>query len=172
MRKIFTEASLFGLTNGEKVTITLINKIGHELTTTYQNKLINFKKDIEIVNNKLEVELYENDKTYPSSLYELNIKGLKFRFKIDSNNLNTPHELTSLLQLGSNDGISYIENEKVIFENDFINKMELKLSGKEPYFTNNQERVFEFFIFYADYVYGKPLTIDLEESLDKFLGGL
>ena len=52
------------------------------------------------------------------------------------------------------------------------NKMELKLSGKEPYFTNNQERVFEFFIFYADYVYGKPLTIDLEESLDKFLGGL
>lgn len=172
MRKIFTEASLFGLTNGEKVTITLINKIGHELTTTYQNKLINFKNDIEIVNNKLEVELYENDKTYPSSLYELNIKGLKFRFKIDSNNLNTPHELTSLLQLGSNDGIAYIHNDELIFEDDFIKKIELKLTNQEPYFTENQERVFNFFVYYADFVFGKNFTIDLEEKLDQYLGGL
>lgn len=170
MRKIFADAELFGLADGDTVTLTLLNKIGQELTTTYENKLISFKKNIAIENNKLEVELYENDKTFPLSLYLLNIKGINFRFKINSSKENKPHELTSLLQLGSNDEVAYFENEKLIFEDAFVKKMELKFSNKEPYFTDNQNRVFEYFIFYANYIYGQDTTIDVEEALDKFLG--
>ena len=170
MRKIFADAESFGLVDGDTVTLTLSNKIGEELITTYENKLISFKKNIVIENNKLEVELYENDKTFPSSLYTMNIKGINFRFKINSSKENKPHELTSLLQLGSNDEVAYIENEKLIFEENFIRKMELKFSDKEPHFTDNQNRVFEYFIFYANYIYGKNLAIDTEEALDKFLG--
>ena len=50
--------------------------------------------------------------------------------------------------------------------------MELKFSDKEPHFTDNQYRVFEYFIFYANYIYGKNLAIDIEEALDKFLGSI
>ena len=62
MRKIFADASAFGLNNGDTVTITLFNKIGQELTTTYQNRLITFKETIEITINKLEIALFVNDK--------------------------------------------------------------------------------------------------------------
>lgn len=172
MRKIFTDPLAFGLNNGDTVTITLFNKIGQELTTTYQNKLINFNKTITIENNKLEVELYENDKIIASSYYEILINKIKFRFQLNSNKNNLPHELTSLIKLGSNDGISYFDNEKLIFENEFIKKIELKLTNQEPYFTENQERVYDFFIFYADYFHGSERTIDLEKYLDQYLGGI
>jgi hypothetical protein len=54
VRKIFTDANAFGLSNGDIITITLLNKVGQELTTTYKNQLISYKKSIEIINNKLE----------------------------------------------------------------------------------------------------------------------
>ena len=166
MRKIFANASAFGLADGETVTITLLNKVGQELTTTYQNKLISFKENITISNNKLEVELYENDKLPIISFYELLVKGVKFRFQLNSSEDNLIHELISLIQLGSNDGIAYIHNDELVFENDFIKKIELRLTNQESYFTENQERVFNFFVFYADYVHGTERTIDLEKSLD------
>lgn len=172
MRKIFTDANAFGLSNGDIITITLLNKVGQELTTTYKNQLISYKKSIEIINNKLEVELYENDILPNDSYYEIVIKDIKFKFKICSNNQNTPHELTSLLQLGNNDEIAYISNDELIFENDFIKKIELKLVGEEPYFTENQERAFIFLIFYADNVYGKNLTIDIIKKIDIHLGSI
>ena len=158
MRKIFADSLAFGLNNGDTVNITLFNKIGQELTTTYQNKLINFNKEITIENNKLEVELYENDKILVSSYYELLINKIKFRFQLNSNENNLPHELTSLIQLGSNDGISYFDNEKLIFEDEFIKKIELKLTNQEPYFSENQERVYDFFIFYANYFHGSGIN--------------
>lgn len=166
MRKIFADANAFGLNNGESVTITLLNKIGQDLTTTYQNKLITFKGVIEIIDNKLEVELFENDKLQVMSYYELNAKGIKFRFQLNSSKDNLTHELISLIQLGSNDGIAYIHNDELVFEDDFIKKIDLRLANQEPYFTENQERVFNFFVFYADYVHGTERTIDLEKSLD------
>ncbi len=166
MRKIFADVSAFGLNNGDTVTITLFNKIGQELTTTYQNRLITFKETIEITNNKLEIELFENDKLPITSYYELNVKGVKFRFQLNSSEDNLIHELISLIQLGSNDGIAYIYNDELVFEDDFIKKIELRLINQEPYFTENQERVFNFFVFYADYVHGTERTIDLEKSLD------
>lgn len=169
MRKIFADASAFGLTDGETVTITLLNKVGQELTTTYQNKLISFKENITISNEKLEVELYENDKLPITSFYELLVKGVKFRFQLNSSEDNLIHELTSLLQLGSNDGIAYLHNDELVFEDDFIKKFELKLTNQEPYFSENQERVFNFFVFYADYVHKIKGTIDLSKSLDKHL---
>ena len=169
MRKIFADTSAFGLNNGDKVTITLFNKVGQELTTTYQNRLITFKETIEITNNKLEIELFENDKLPITSYYELNVKGVKFRFQLNSSEDNLVHELISLIQLGSNDGIAYIYNDELVFEDDFIKKIELRLTNQEPYFTENQERVFNFLIFYADYVHGTERTIDLEKSLDKNL---
>ncbi len=172
MRKIFADSLAFGLNNGDTVNITLFNKIGQELTTTYQNKLINFNKEITIENNKLEVELYENDKILVSSYYELLINKIKFRFQLNSNENNLSHELTSLIQLGSNDGISYFDNEKLIFEDEFIKKIELKLTNQEPYFSENQERVYDFFIFYANYFHGSGKTIDLEKYLDQYLGGI
>ncbi len=172
MRKIFADASAFGLANGDTITITLLNKIGQELTTTYNNKLISFKKVIEIIDNKIEVELYENDKLPITSFYELNINSNKFRFQLNSSDTNLTHEIVSLLQLGSNDGIAYIHNDELIFEDDFIKKIELKLTNQEPYFTENQERVFNFFIFYADYVMNTGTTIDLENKLDEYLGSL
>lgn len=172
MRKIFTDANAFGLSNGDIITITLLNKVGQELTTTYKNQLISYKKSIEIINNKLEVELYENDILPNDSYYEIVIKDIKFKFKICSNNQNTPHELTSLLQLGSNDEVAYISNGNLVFENDFIEKIELKFTNKEPYFTENQERVFNFLIFYADYVHDKETTIDIEKLLDQQLGNI
>ena len=169
MRKIFADVSAFGLNNGDTVTITLFNKIGQELTTTYQNRLITFKETIEITNNKLEIELFENDKLPITSYYELNVKGVKFRFQLNSSEDNLIHELTSLLQLGSNDGIAYLHNDELVFEDDFIKKFELKLTNQEPYFSENQERVFNFFVFYADYVHKIKGTIDLSKSLDKHL---
>lgn len=172
MRKIFADASAFGLVNGDTITITLLNKIGQELTTTYNNKLISFKKAIEIIDNKIEVELYENDKLPINSFYELNINSNKFRFQLNSSDTNLTHEIVSLLQLGSNDGIAYIHNDELIFEDDFIKKIELKLTNQEPYFTENQERVFNFFVFYADYVMNTGTTIDLENKLDEYLGSL
>lgn len=172
MRKIFTDANAFGLSNGDIITITLLNKVGQELTTTYKNQLINFKKSIEITNNKLEVELYENDILPNDSYYEITIKDIKFKFKIYSNTQNIPHELTSLLQLGSNDNIAYIDNDELILEDNFIKKIELKLINQEPYFTENQERVFNFLIFYADNVYGNNLTIDIIKKIDIHLGGI
>lgn len=172
MRKIFANASAFGLADGETVTITLLNKVGQELTTTYQNKLISFKENITISNEKLEVELYENDKLPITSFYELLAKGVKFRFQLNSSEDNLIHELTSLLQLGSNDGIAYLHNDELVFEDDFIKKFELKLTNQEPYFSENQERVFNFFVFYADYFHGSERTIDLEKYLDQYLGGI
>ncbi len=166
MRKIFADASAFGLANGDTITITLLNKIGQELTTTYKDKLISLKKEIQISSNKIEAELYENDLINENSFYEINIKNVKFRFKINSSKVNLPHELASLLQLGTNDGIAYFHNGKLVFEDDFIKKIELKLTNQEPYFTENQERVFNFFVYYADYVHGTERTIDLEKSLD------
>ena len=170
MRKIFADAQSFGLVNGDNVTITLLNKIGQKLTTTYENKLISFDENIQVTDNKFEVELYENDKIFPDSFYEISIKNINFRFKINSHKKNIPHELTSLLQLGSNDGIAYYENDKLVFEEEFIKKLELKFTNQEPYFTANQERVYNFLVFYADYICIKNLTIDLEDNLDKFLG--
>ena len=46
MRKIFADAESFGLVDGDTLTLTLSNKIGEELITTYENKLISFKKNI------------------------------------------------------------------------------------------------------------------------------
>ena len=43
----------------------------------------------------------------------------------------------------------------------------LKLTNQEPYCTENQERVYDFFIFYADYFHGSERTIDLEKYLDQ-----
>lgn len=171
MRKIFAEANQLNLQDGDTVTIKLLNKIGQELTITHKNQIISFNKIITIKNNTLEIELYENDLIYIDSFYEINIKGINFRFKINSGCCS--HELTSLLQLGSNDGVAYIYNDKLVFEKDFINKIDLKLSNKEPYFSKNQERVYSFLIFYADFVKTKNnLTIDLISYLDKHLGGL
>ena len=169
MRKIFADTIAFGLANGDTVTITLLNKVGQELTTTYQNKLISFKQTITIENNNFEVELYENDLLPVASFYELLVKNIKFRFQLNSSHENLSHELTSLLQLGSNDGIAYIHNEELVFEDDFIKKIELKLTNQEPYFSENQERAFNFFVFYADYVHEIKGTIDLSKSLDKHL---
>lgn len=172
MRKIFADANAFGLVDGDKITITLLNKIGQELTTTYKDKLISLKKEIQISSNKIEAELYENDLINENSFYEINIKNVKFRFKINSSKDNLPHELTSLLQLGTNDGIAYFHSGKLVFEDDFIKKIELKLTNQEPYFTENQERVFNFFVYYADFVFCKNFTIDLEEKLDQYLGSV
>mgnify|MGYP000087122582 CR=1 FL=1 len=122
--------------------------------------------------NKLEIELFENDKLPITSYYELNVKGVKFRFQLNSSEDNLVHELISLIQLGSNDGIAYIHNDELVFENDFIKKIELRLTNQEPYFTENQERVFNFFVFYADYVHGTERTIDLIKKLDKRLGSI
>lgn len=169
MRKIFVDTIAFGLANGDTVTITLLNKVGQELTTTYQNKLISFKQEIIISDNNFEVELYENDLLPVVSFYELLVKNIKFRFQLNSSEDNLIHELTSLLQLGSNDGIAYIYNDELVFEDSFIKKIKLKLTNQEPYFSENQERVFNFFVFYADYVYGTEKTIDLSKSLDNHL---
>lgn len=76
------------------------------------------------------------------------------------------------MQLGSNDGIAHLHNDELVFEDDFIKKIELKLTNQEPYFTENQERAFNFLIFYADNVYGKNLTIDIIKKIDIHLGGI
>jgi len=172
LRNIIANASDFNLSNGDKVNITLCNKIGQELTTTYKNKLISFKEEIEIKENKLEVSLYENDLLSVDSFYEIEINKIKFRFKLNQDKNQLAHELTSLLQLGSNDEVAYISNGNLVFENDFIEKIELKFTNKEPYFTENQERVFNFLIFYADYIHDKEMTIDLEKLLDQKLGNI
>lgn len=169
MRNIFINANTFGLSNGNNITITLLNKIGQELTTTYKGQLINFNKTLEIVDDKLEVELYENNLLPNDSYYEIVIKNIKFKFIINSDIENKSHELTSLLQLGSNDEVAYIHNDKLIFEIDFIKKIDIKLSGLEPYFTENQERVFNFFCFYADYIINSNLTIDISKKIDELL---
>lgn len=172
MRKITTDAINFNLSNDDIVNIKLLDKSGNELTTTYEKRLINFNKDVNIQNNKLEVELFENDKLNIFSYYEITIKGIKFRFSLNSSKDNLAHELTSLLQLGSNDGIACIVNDELILEDDFIKKIELKFINQEPYFTENQERVFNFLIFYADNVHGKDLTIDIIKKIDNHIGGI
>lgn len=172
MRKIIADAKAFGLSNDQTVNIKLLDRIGQPLSTTYKNQLISFNKTITITDGILEVELYENDLIPVNSFYEIEITGVKFRFQLNQDTDNLAHDLTSLLQLGSNDGVAYLNNDKLVFEDDFIKKVELKLTNQEPYFTENQERVFNFFVFYADYVYGTERTIDLEKELDEYLGSL
>ena len=57
MRKIFADAQSFVLVNGDNVTITLLNKIGQKLTTTYENKLISFDEKIQVADNKFDFAL-------------------------------------------------------------------------------------------------------------------
>jgi hypothetical protein len=82
LRKIFADAESFGLVDGDTVTLILSNKIGEELITTYENKLISFKKNIVIENNKLDtvrerLNQSKFQRIYLSSIREQDIFVLK-----------------------------------------------------------------------------------------------
>gem|GEM_PF-2099529 len=172
MRKVIIKLSDFEIEKGEKVSIRLLNTLGDELRATYKGQLISLSKELELKDDLLSLELYENDLIKQNSFYELCIKDIKFRFRIFSHKDNTPHEITSLISLGGIDTICTIYNDDYMFEDDFIKKFELKLLRKEAYFTSNQKRLFDFFVLFADVVKNKGQTIDICESLDNYLGSL
>jgi len=169
---VIIKLSDFELQKSEKISIKLLDVLGKELLANYKGQIISLNKELEAKNDLLEFELYENDLIKQNSFYELGIKGIKFRFRISSHKDNTPHEITSLISLGGIDTICFIYNDDYMFEDDFIKKFELKLLKKEAYFTDNQKRLFDFYVFFANEVKNKGQTIDICESLDNYLGSL
>jgi len=172
MRKVIIKLSDFELKKGEKVSIKLLDTLGFELRANYKGQIVSLNKELETKDDALELELYENDSIKQNSFYELCIKDIKFRFRINSHKDNTPHEITSLISLGGIDTICFIYNDDYMFEDDFIKKFELKLLKKEAYFTDNQKRLFDFYVLFADVVKNKAQTIDICEKLDNYLGSL
>jgi len=173
LRKVIIKLSDFELEKSDRITIKLLNILGKELRANYKGQMVSLKAELEAKDDLLELELYENDLIKQNSFYELCIKDIKFRFRISSCEDNTPHEITSLISLGGgNDTICFIYNDDYMFEDDFIKKFELKLLRKEAYFTQNQKRVFDFYVLFADVVKNKGQTIDICEKLDNYLGSL
>lgn len=170
MRKVIT-SSIYDLGIGlsETIKIKLVDIAGNDIRTIYDNKLISFSKDITIESELFEIELYENDKIKDFTRYVLSAGGVNFRFRVPSLKENIPHELSSLIQLAGNDSVCTILNDEAIFEEEFLEKIELEFTNKEPYFTQNQRKIYDLYVFYSSFYTEALITLDIAKALDKKL---
>jgi CO dehydrogenase/acetyl-CoA synthase beta subunit len=166
LRKVIASILDLGINVGETIDIKLVDIIGNDIRTIYENKLVSFSKTITISNEIFEIELYENDKIKDYTRYVLSVGGINFRFRVPTLKENTPHELCSLIQLAGNDSVCTIINDEIVFEKDFLDKLELEFTNKEPYFTENQRKIYNLYIFYSSFYQDLTLTSDMSKALD------
>jgi len=169
MRKVIASIFDLGANINNSITIKLVDIAGNDVKTIYENKLVSFSKEFVITNEIFEVELYENDKIKDYTRYVLSINGVNFRFRVPSLKENIPHELSSLIQLSGNDSVCTIVNDEIVFEKDFIDKIELEFTNKEPYFTENQKKIYNLYVFYSSFYQSSLMTLDVSKALDKHL---
>lgn len=166
MRKVIASIFDLGININDSITIKLVDITGNDVKTIYDNKLVSFSKDFTITNEIFYVDLYENDKIKDYTRYVLSTNGVNFRFRVPSSRENLPHELSSLIQLAGNDSVCTIVNDEIVFEKDFIDKIELEFTNKEPYFTENQKKIYNLYVFYSSFYQSSSMTSDMSKKLD------
>lgn len=174
MRKLKINIRQIGLNLNDEINIQLLNRVGELAFVSYKNSFVSFNETYIVNNDILEIDLYENDLIKEDTYYQIKIKSNIFTFRVKSSETNLSCEFSSLVKLGGLDSLGFIENEELIFEDDFIKRLEVEfLNKEEENFTANQERVFELYVYYADFVLDKDsATIDICRKLDNYLGGL
>lgn len=170
MRSVQTNIKNLGLKTGDKVQLKLLDLIGRPTSHLQDGAIISYDEDIALSSEIFSLELWENENSKSKTYYQLTIKGINYNFTVPKG--EGIHDLMALFQLGSNDEVSYVLRDVTYFEEDFIEKIQRYFNQKEPNFTKNQQRAFNQFIYYADFVHGTDLKIDLMEKLDMFLGGI
>ncbi len=170
MRTVQTAISNLGLVQSNVIKLKLLDLIGREFSFVEDGKLIKYNQDITIDSDILELELWENENSKSKTFYQLTINNINYNFTVPKG--DGVHDLMALFQLGNNDEVSYILRDVLYFEEDFIEKIKLFFNKKEPNFTENQQRAFNQFVYYADEVYGSNRKFDFIEKLDQYLGSL
>lgn len=170
MRKVETEIVNLGLENGSVVHLSLLDIIGRPLSFVEDGKLIKYDDDITIDSDTLSFELWENENSNSISYYQLTINEINYKFTVPKG--SGTHELMSLFTLSCNDEISYILRGQTYFNEDFIKKIKTYLNGEEPYFSKNQQNVFDQFVYFGNEIHGTDRTIDSAEALNKYLGSI
>jgi hypothetical protein len=170
LRTVQTDISNLALNLGDTVTLKLLDILGRDFTFMQDGKLIKYDETITIDKEVLSFELWENENSNSKTYYQLTINKINYKFTVPKG--NGVHELMSLFSIACNDDVSYTVHGKTIFEDDFIEKIKRYFNQYEPYFTANQKRAFDQFVFFANNVHDTDTTIDNAEALNKYLGSL
>lgn len=166
MRKIYVDMENIGLSNGDVVTIELLNSVGLACTT---ESFFSLNAQYTISDSVLEVELLENDKIKTDTHYKITLPNescFTFVLPSSSEDDNPPHELTSLIKMGCFQNI--VKDD--VLNTEFVEKLNLYFTGENPHFTHSEQSLVDMYIFYADKVFEDGLsTIDITELMDEHM---
>jgi len=172
MRKIALNINNIGLHINDIINIKLINNMGKPCTTPTG---YSFDKDITVTAFIINIELLENDKILFTTSYKLTLKnGTTFDFTVPiSKEINPlPHDFSSLLKIGCFNNIINISNGTTSVASDFIKRFEAFIQKENVSFSEDEKDLIDMYIFYANNIYKKDITIDIIKELDQFLGSI
>lgn len=165
MRNVTLDITALNLSIYNVINIVLIDSVGNPCIA---NNGFTINATITLESNTFNIDLLPNAHVGRVSSYQLTLPStMKLLFTVPENIDGTPHELLSLCRLGCVRGIINIHNQTLDVE--FIEKLDLYLSGDNPYFTASQKAVVELYEYYADHVYETASTIDVMRMMDEYL---
>lgn len=168
MRKISLDASLLNLNSGDVINVELVDSVGNQC---YAKNGFTIKEDFTISDSILELELLENIYVGKISSYKLTLAtSLTFYFSVPYRVEEISHDFISLLQISCVKGI--INQESKELDDDFVKKLNLYFTGKNPHFSATQKEVVMMYEYYADKVKDTPATVDVMEMMDSYLSSL
>lgn len=165
MREVYAKCENLGLNDGDVVTVHLLNSVG-----AVSNLIYAIPTEFICENDSLTLTLLENEKIPFESYYKITLPTtLSFTFSVPVLPENTPHELSSFINIGCFN--EFFRDGKLV--DSFVEKLELFFTGENPHFTNKERRLVAVYVFYADKVIGNNVaTVDVAMAVDAFLASM
>jgi hypothetical protein len=169
MRKVILNISKLGLIAGNSIDIKLVNSVGTPMMTRMG---YSFNASFTLNAPLFEVDLLENEAIDSISMYKITLpSAISFTFEVPlSYDYDLPHDLISLLNIGC--FYEIINQDTKTLDSDFIKKLNLYFTGKNPHFTAVQKDIVNLYEYYANEILSVPYTIDVMRMMDEHLSTL
>ena len=167
MRKVVLDIDKLGLSVGDTISISLVDKMGNIATQEHY-----YNKNFIIQTQLFECELFENGLLHNETFYRLTLPtNEQFNFRVHASEDSTPLDMFALFSLSCYDSIIRRENEKlVVVDAAFVTELEKYFIGESYHFTPLQRNLVNLYEnYYAQEIRPTTRTIDAVELLDRYL---
>jgi len=167
MRKVVLEIDKLGLSVGDTISISLVDKMGNIATQEHY-----YNKNFIIQEPLFSCELFENDLLHNETFYKLTLPTKEqFNFRVHSSNKSAPLDMFALFSLGCYDSIIRQENEElVVVDAKFLTELEKYFRGESSRFTPIERNLVNLYEnYYAQEIRPSERTIDAVALLDIYL---
>ena len=167
MRKVVLDIDKLGLSVGDTIGISLVDKMGNIATQEHY-----YNKNFIIQEPLFKCELFENDLLHNETFYQLTLPSkAQFNFRVHASEETAPLDMFALFSLECYESIIRRENEKlVVVDAKFVSELEKYFRGESFHFTPLEQNLVNLYEnYYAQEIRPSTRTIDAVALLDRYL---